>query len=266
MVYLLFTLLPAFVLLSSRDTLPSFSDYVVFVDESGDHGMESIDPAYPMFVLAFCIFSTEEYSSRVVPAVLRFKFRHFGHDQVILHEHDIRKSKGPFAFLFDAARREPFFEDLNQLMSDAPFTLVASVIHKERHRARYRDPADPYHVAMGFGLERVFQYLRGRGCQGGVTHLVFERRGQKEDARLEEEFRRVCGGDNMLRLPLPFEIVLADKKCNSAGLQFADLLARPIGRKILNPLQPNRAYDLLEPKFRTSPEGRKEGWGLKVFP
>ncbi|HFD87807.1 MAG TPA: DUF3800 domain-containing protein, partial [Gammaproteobacteria bacterium] len=32
------------------------SEYIVFVDESGDHGLRSIDEAYPIFVLAFCIF------------------------------------------------------------------------------------------------------------------------------------------------------------------------------------------------------------------
>ena len=33
-----------------------FSDYIVYVDESGDHSLESIDINYPVFVLAFCIF------------------------------------------------------------------------------------------------------------------------------------------------------------------------------------------------------------------
>jgi hypothetical protein len=34
---------------------PAYGDFMVFVDESGDHGLESCDPAYPVFVLAFCI-------------------------------------------------------------------------------------------------------------------------------------------------------------------------------------------------------------------
>lgn len=58
--------------------MPSFDDYVVFVDESGDHGTGSIDPSYPMFVLAFRVFEKEAYATRVAPAVTRFKFRHFG--------------------------------------------------------------------------------------------------------------------------------------------------------------------------------------------
>jgi hypothetical protein len=71
---------------------PPFSDYIVFVDESGDHGMgANIGPDYPMFVLAFCAFRKEDYLSQVCPAVQRFKFRHWGHDGVVLHEHEIRK-------------------------------------------------------------------------------------------------------------------------------------------------------------------------------
>ena len=76
----------------------------------------------------------------------------------------------------------------------------------------------------------------------------------------------MCEGHNHLRIQRPLEIVVTDKKANSAGLQLADLVARPIGRKILAPEQPNRAYDLLHPKFRCGPDGRVRGWGLKVFP
>src|SRR5262249_6095491 len=115
-------------------------------------------------------------------------------------------------------------------------------------------------------LERVFMHLRGMGCRGGTTHFLFEKRGKKEDAEVEHAFREACRGASYLRQPLPFEIVMADKRCNSAGLQLADLVARPIGRMILNPKQPNRAYELIHPKFRRSPNGRVEGWGLKVFP
>jgi hypothetical protein len=50
------------------------------------------------------------------------------------------------------------------------------------------------------------------------------------------------------------------------GLQPADLAARPIGLRQLHPAHQNRAYDVLEKKFRRSPQGKTEGWGLKYFP
>ena len=68
-----------------------YSDYIAYVDESGDHGLESVDPNYPVFVLSFCVFNKHYYTRAVVPAVGMFKFKHFGHDLVVLHETDIRK-------------------------------------------------------------------------------------------------------------------------------------------------------------------------------
>ena len=69
---------------SSRMT--DFSNYVVYVDESGDHSLVSVDAAYPVFVLAFCVFKKSDYAQMVLPAVTQLKFKHFGHDQVVLHE------------------------------------------------------------------------------------------------------------------------------------------------------------------------------------
>lgn len=61
------------------------------------------------------------------------------------------------------------------------------------------------------------------------------------------------------------EIRFMDKKHNSTGLQVADLVAYPIARHVVKPDQPNRAYELIEPKIR-SYRGRIYGYGLKVFP
>ena len=36
--------------------MQQFSDFMVYVDESGDHSLTSIDKNYPIFVLAFCVF------------------------------------------------------------------------------------------------------------------------------------------------------------------------------------------------------------------
>ena len=53
-----------------------FSDYIVYVDESGDHAMgKSIDKEVPIFVLAFCIFKKSEYAKTIVSAIKDFKFK-----------------------------------------------------------------------------------------------------------------------------------------------------------------------------------------------
>ena len=243
-----------------------FSDYLVFVDESGDHGMAGIDQTYPMFVLAFCIFRKQEYMDAVCPAVQRLKFKHWGHDAVVLHEHDIRKPSGSYSFLQNAARRREFLKDLNALMEASPFKLIAAVIHKANLGQQYHAPENPYSIALEFGLERLFKHLEGLGETDRLTHVVVERRGKREDAELELEFRRICDGANFHNCHLPFEIVMAPKASNAPGMQLADLVARPIGIKSLRPHQTNRAYDILETKFRRGPNGQIHGWGLKGFP
>jgi hypothetical protein len=242
-----------------------FSDYIVYMDESGDHGLASIDPDYPVFVLVFCIYRKEDYAN-FVPQLQRLKFRYFGHDMVVLHEHEIRKAQPPFAFLVNRAKRENFMSDLARLVEEAPFTLLAVSILKRQLVRRYALPANPYHLALAFGLERVWYFLRAQGQDAFKTFVVAESRGKKENNDLELEFRRVCQGANSVGNNLPFEMVFANKQTNSCGLQVADLVARPVGRHLIDPTQPNRAWGIIERKFRRSPEGRLEGWGLKVFP
>ena len=243
------------------------SSYIVYVDESGDHGLQSIDKQFPVFVLAFCIFRKVDYVETAIPALEHLKFKHFGHDMVVLHEREIRKASGPFSFLVQPQRRQAFMSDLSDLMEATPMIVIASVIDKLKLKARYSYPENPYHVALGFGLERLSSLLELRAEGTHLTHVICESRGKKEDGELELEFRRICSGQNIKNRPFPFEIHVVDKRVNCSGLQLADLIARPIGRKILNPDQPNRAYDIIEPKFyRSGTPPVFEGRGLKVFP
>ena len=120
--------------------MSDFSEFVVYADESGDHGLAAIDPQFPVFALVFCVMRKADYIAGVVPAVQRFKFGVWGHDAVVLHEHDIRKSKGPFAVLLtDRDLRERFYGDLNRLVEAAPMAIFAAVIDKSGLRARYAD-------------------------------------------------------------------------------------------------------------------------------
>jgi len=244
-----------------------FSPYIVYVDESGDHSLKDIDKDYPVFVLACCIYKKADYLSQVSPAVQRLKFKYWGHDIVILRERFIRKAEAPFRFLLHPSLRNSFLQDIGDLVAQAPFVLIASVIDKIKLSQRYKIPQNPYEIALRFCVERIFLFLEEAGVTDKITHLVVERRGKREDRDLELAFRRICDGDNCWGRKLPcLEIVFADKRTNSSGLQIADLIARPIGRHVLNPQQPNRAYQIIEKKFRRGSNGVVEGWGLKVFP
>jgi len=243
----------------------NFSDYIVYVDESGDHGISSIDPDYPVLVLSFCIFSKQEYSHKIIPSFKTLKFKTFGHDMVIFREHDIRKKLGAFS-RFNKEQREAFLEEIGNIIRTASFTLIAVVIDKMKLVNFYTSPAHPYHLAMEFGLERVYRFLKEKRQGKKLTHFIFEKRGSREDQQLELEFRRVCDGNNYFHKPLPFQIIFADKKVNSDGLQLADMTARPIGLSVIRPDQKNKAMEILKRKFYTNRVGNFINFGLKIFP
>ena len=251
---------------SAHSSIAPFGDYLVFVDESGDHELTKIHPDYPVFVLLFCIIRKEDYVDRVSRDLQRMKFEFWGHDEVVLHEHKIRKPRGPFLFLLQRPLRERFMTALTTQMVALPATIVAVVIDKPAFVARYHTPVGPYDYAMETGLERVFLHLESLGQAECSTSIIVECRGRKEDADLELAFHRVCNGKNALSHHLSFQLVMVPKAANSAGLQLADLMARPIGLKHIRPDQPNRAFDIIEPKIRRRPAGKIEGWGLKRLP
>ena len=246
--------------------MPDFSDIIVYVDESGNHGLQSPDLMFPVFVLTFCVFRKSAYINQTVPAMQAFKFRHFGHDGVVLHEREIRKKLGPFSMLTQPEVAAAFQEELTEILDRQPFEVIACVIDKDKLRQRYSQPSNPYHLAMGFCLERLYLLLERDGALSGRSHVIFEARGKGEDEELELEFRRVCGGQNFFKKQMPLEVVMADKRVNSSGLQIADLVARPIGLSVLRPGQPNRAYEVIEKKFYRSCLGEVDGYGRKVFP
>ena len=116
------------------------------------------------------------------------------------------------------------------------------------------------------GLERLNGFMRERGQHERLTHVICEARGTQEDTELELEFRRVCDGANQRKQRFCFDIVIADKRSNSEGLQLADLVARPIGLRVLRPQQANQAWDVVSGKLLTNARGEFQGYGLKVFP
>lgn len=244
----------------------SYSNYIVYVDESGDHGLDRINPQYPVFTLCFCIVEKGDYLNRTVPAMQTLKFAFWGHDCVVLHAHDIRKARGDFSILLNPTIRERFLAEVNSFIANTRFTIIASVIDKQRLAQRYAHPANPYEVALEFCLERLQRWLTEHHAATDTTFVIVERRGQKEDDALELEFRRIAAGKNAVGAMPNLDIRFMDKRHNSTGLQLADLAAHPIGRHVMNPQQPNRAFDVLEPKFRRSAAGKVSGYGLKTFP
>lgn len=226
--------------------------------------MASIDAEYPVFVLSFCIFKKDVYLHEAVPKIKALKIKYFGHDLAILHERDIRRRTGWYSKI-SKDDHEALVGELSTIIGELDFTIISVIIDKYRLKGKYKTPDHPYHLALGFGLERIDRFLASQGEAGRKVSIVCEARGGKEDADLELAFRRVCDGANFRGDLYPHEIAIADKKCNSEGLQIADLTARPIGMSYTRPDQANRAYGALEPKLYRGAYGAN-GWGRKIFP
>ena len=245
-----------------NDTESGYSDYIVYVDESGDHSLESINPRYPLFVLVFCVFRKDHYAQKVIPALTGLKMTTFGHELIVLHEQEIRKKTGAFNKL-GLLLREKLMEALSGLMVEIDFILIPIIVDKYALKEMGPDPTHVYHLAMQLGLEKLFKLLRACNQQNRLTHVIFEARGRCEDLALELEFLHICTGHNSLKQKLLFEIVVADKKTNSVGLQIADMAARPIGLSVLRPDQPNRAFAILEGKLYQEGKGQTDSF---IFP
>lgn len=243
----------------------SQSEFIVYFDECGDHGLASIDPTFPVFVLCACVFRIKNYLKDDLKNFSKIKFDHFGHDSVVFHSREIRKRLGLFQILADPAKRVQFMSDVASYFGGTTMTLIAAVIHKDKLLNTYSQPANPYSLSLLFCLERLYLFLRDNGETGATLYCIFEKRGDKEDRELAIQFERICAGSNMCG-PLPFRMIFASKLANMPGLQTADLAAYPIAKYAMDKKAANQAFKALRARFRCSPGGKIEGWGIKFFP
>ncbi len=60
---------------------------------------------------------------------LHFWESHFGHDMVVLHEHEMCNAQGVFSMLVKCGRREWHFDDVHHLAEGAPFVIIAANVN-----------------------------------------------------------------------------------------------------------------------------------------
>ena len=175
-----------------------FSDYIIYADESGSATLDGApDPGFPLFVLAGVMVKKEEYIDDIVPELQQLKFDFVGHDQLILHERDIRRQKADFAFLqVSEDQRRRFLERIDSIVSESDIETFAAVIDKIALKAKYANPWSPYEISLIFVMERLLERLIALGQAGKSVHVVFECRGKKEDAELELVFRRISANQS----------------------------------------------------------------------
>lgn len=93
--------------------------YYLFIDESGDHGLTSLNPDFPVFLLCGVLVSQVDYQ------IIREEFNIikstlWGQKEVIFHSRDIRKCDKEFSILFDLEKKKWFYEKLNKVITEQP--------------------------------------------------------------------------------------------------------------------------------------------------
>jgi hypothetical protein len=241
--------------------------YIVYLDETGDHSLELIDKDFPIFALAMFICETTYYNRTILPEVAQLKTDYFGHEGVILHSRDIRKAQKDFGFLTNPEKRKEFMGRIAVMMRDFEYTLIVSVIRKQKHKDKYGMLANnPYDLAMMFCLERLLPFLED--ARQDFVYLIAESRGKKEDADLELSFLKIINqgtdfnsADRFRKIK--FHLKFVPKTMNTTGTQLADLAVYPIARHVLFPDKPNMAYEIVVKKLY---RGKGAIRGLKIFP
>lgn len=241
---------------------------VLFLDESGDHNLSVIDLQYPMFVLGGVIMEVDYAKGPLTDALNDFKRRMLGRTDIVLHTADIVRNRNGFERMKDPAFRAEFLEGLNDLMRNADYRVVACTVHKTAHLSRYGMAAvDPYMLSLDILVER-FCLDVGNVIRGGI--IVAEKRDPVLDRGLDLAWlnlkingtRYVQAHDIDNRIG---GLLLRSKTDNIAGLQLADLVVSPIGRKALGkPVKED--WRIVESKFRRSRDGRVDGYGLVQLP
>jgi hypothetical protein len=259
------------------------TNYYMFVDESGEHSIRNFNKENPFFTVASVIIHKNEYSfikNRVEKLKNKywengcFKKKNKIITKVCFISRDIRRRQGAFSkhYLTDIQYKD-FIIDLTNLMESLPFIIVASVIDKENLVERYKEPQEPYLLAMTFILERFVKFLIYKKAQATV---IMESRGKKEDLLLHQLFLEIhnSGTDYVNSKRFRDSIIggyYFNKKWNTQlnntdtyiGLEIADLVAHPIGH-FVRTNDKSRPFSKIEHKLL----GYENyiGKGLKVFP
>jgi len=244
----------------------------MFLDESGDHKLKRINPKYPVFVLGGVIVDRTYARAIVEPAFRQFKIAHFGREDVILHTVEMNKGRGDYQFLADPVLRKAFYSDLNDMLGDLDYEVVACVIRKPEHVAKSKpDAIDPYMYSLDILVERFCEAL-GDDMDNGF--ICAEQRNPGLDRALiaawEELTNGGSGTGNLSSQEIDARVVgfsLKDKKPNIAGMQLADLVITPIGRYVVGtaPRQNEVRWSVVESKVRRV-GGQYLGNGLIIRP
>jgi hypothetical protein len=213
------------------------SDKILFLDESGDHNLITIDPQHPIFVLGGIIVNKDYAKGEMTDRLKDFKEELFGTTNITLHTADFTRHRNCFERLKNNDFFIEFYTKLNLLISKLDITVLACAIKKELHTDKYGvDAIDPYHLSMNILIERFCFAIGHDGIRG---QIIAEARETTLDRQLNLAWQNVktSGTKFMRAIEINRRICSLDlrtKQDNLAGLEIADIIVTPIARHLLN--------------------------------
>ena len=242
--------------------------YYLYIDECGDQNLANFDEQFPIFTLCGVIVC-EDKKEWLEEQVFDLKQEFWGNQYTILHSRDIRKCQRGFEILFDLDVKKRFYERVNAILGKkGVYTIVACSILKEPYIRNYGKFNDVYAQSLSFVLERAVFYLDSLKDEEVILHTIVERRGKKEDNSLRLYYNQLLdrgtywvSSERMRKYAKSFAML--PKKANITGLQVADLIAYPVTRHILDPNEPNMAYEIIKDNIFVE-DGKMKG--IKIVP
>lgn len=242
------------------------TSYLLFLDESGTHDMQNVDPAFPVFVLAGLLVGEAYYVKTLVPRLKALKQQHLGDKNVVLHSKKIRRGEGAFErFRQDAVARRAFHAAIGDLFSGSRVRLFAVVIDKPGLRDRFVVPVNPYDISLSQLLSVVCGPPRVPGPnRPHITRITAESRGKREDKELQREYNRLrtaglisYGSEQVqnrrsatVQRLFPPRVDFIRKDMAVAGLELADLAAYPIARAAMSGDWTSQSAQVIARKLR----------------
>jgi len=243
--------------------------YYVFIDETGEANVSKPDPRFNVFVLCGILFREDHYDD-FNNQMKNLKVKYFGNEDVVFHSYHMRNKLGVFKIFQDSKTLANFYEDIGNIFVNCKYKVVACIVDKEGYKKIYPKLNYAYEDSLKFLCERFISCL-GNVTQINSLHFCLEKRGERKDRELKKLYTKIVKYGTNYKSTQDFKVChprlfFRGKNQNINGLQFSDLCAYPIARKVLSPDKPQPTYQLFKNKIFRGPFGQRRGYGLKFFP
>ncbi|MFT0713639.1 DUF3800 domain-containing protein [Flagellimonas lutimaris] len=243
--------------------------HFVFIDETGEANVNKPDPRFNIFVLCGVIFREDHYN-KFDNELKGLKLKYFGNEDVVFHSYHMRNKLGVFKIFQDEQVLSYFYSDIENIFTQSNYKIIACIVNKDDYRKKYPKANFAYEDSLKFLCERAMSCI-GHKHNENTLHFCLEKRGGRKDRELKKLYTKIIRFGTDYKSTMEFKLChptlfFRGKNQNINGLQFSDLCAYPIARKVLTPTIPQPTYELFKNKIYSNWQGRKKGYGLKYFP